>query len=103
MSYIEYYQNQAKSQLGGSQGRVFRGAQYQTGNGLGGIFNTLKNTFSWLLPILKTHAVPALKTGAEIIGKELIKTASNVATDAIEGKQIKDSFQNRLKEGIYNI
>ena len=93
MSYIEYYKNQAKSQLGGGQVRVFRGAQYQSGHGLGGIFNTLKNTFIWLLPILKTHAVPALKTGAEIIRKELIKTASNVANDAIEEKKSKKVFK----------
>lgn len=103
MSYIEYYKNQAKSQIGGNQVRVFKGSQYQSGYGLGGIFNTLKNAFSWLLPILKTHSVPALKSGAEIIGKELIKTASNVPNDAIDGKQIKVSFQNRLKEGINKV
>lgn len=103
MNYKEYFINQAsKSQYGGNI-KTFRGTSYQSGHGLGGLFNTLRNSFSWLLPILKTHALPALKSGAEVVGRELIKTATNIATDKISGKDLKESFETRATEGINNI
>lgn len=92
MNYKEYFINQAsKSQYGGNL-RTFRGSQFQSGHGLGGLFNTLRNSFSWLLPILRTHAVPALKSGAEVVGRELIKTATNIANHKLSGKNLKESF-----------
>lgn len=74
MSYNRYFEEQAKNQLGGNL-KVYTGTTYQNGYGLGGILNTLRKSFSWILPILKTHAVPLLKSGAESIGREMIKTA----------------------------
>ena len=42
------------------------------------------------------RALPFLKSGAEILGKQ----ALNVSTDMIDGKSFKESAKDRLKEGI---
>jgi hypothetical protein len=99
MNYKEYYINQGKNQVGYGQIEPFRGIQIQTGYGLGGFFNIIKRGINWLMPIIKTHT-PVLKHGAEVVGRELIKTASNIATDVIDGKNINESFKNHSKTSI---
>ena len=42
------------------------------------------------------RALPFLKSGAEILGKQ----ALNVTTDMIDGKSFKELAKDRLKEGI---
>ena len=42
------------------------------------------------------RALPFLKSGAEILGKQ----ALNVATDMVDGKSFKESAKDRLKDGI---
>jgi hypothetical protein len=92
MDYKRYYENQA-----GSGMAVFRGYANQRGHGLGGIFRTL---FNYIMPIFKTHALPVLKQGAKIVGTEAIKTASNIAHDAIKGRNIKEASREHLKDAI---
>ena len=60
---------------------VFYGSRYQRGMGLVSMF---KSFFRWISPIVKTHAVPVPKDAA-------VKTATNIATDAIEGKAFNES------------
>ena len=92
MDYSNYYLNQANS----SSFPVFRGMISQKGYGLGGIF---RKFFSWIMPIVREHAIPVTKS----IGKEVIKGAVNLAKDSLDGSDIKDSAKARLKEVINNI
>jgi hypothetical protein len=101
MNYKVYYVNQVKKnvQFGGGM-KIYKGSYYQNGYGLGNVFKTLKKGVSWLLPILKTHALPALKNTAEILGKQLVQTASDIVTDKIDGVPLDESVKNRSLESI---
>ena len=59
-----------------------------------------KNFFKWVIPLFKTHAVPVLKRGAQEIGSQALKTASNIANDTLDGENFKSSLKNRTKEAI---
>ena len=92
MNYLQYYQQQA-----GGATPIFRGVTDQRGHGLGGMFSKL---FRFIMPLFKSHALPVLKSGAQIVGGEAIKAAANIATDAINGKNIKNSFQENYTNAI---
>ena len=91
MTFDKYYTDQANSNL-----PVFRGANYQRGYGFGNVF---KNIFRWIIPLVKEHAKPI----AQKVGKEALKTATNIATDAINGKDLKSSAQSRIEETLSKI
>lgn len=95
MNYKNYYLNQA-----GGQYNVFRGVARQRGYGLGGMF---KSMFRYILPLFKSHALPVIRRGAEAIGTEAVRAASNIATDAIKGEDIKQSFQHHANSAIENL
>ena len=95
MNYKEYYEKQA----GGSY-PVFRGSQYQQGYVLGGMF---KKFFRYILPVIKTHALPVLKSGAQTIGTEAIKTAANIATDAIRGRDLSEASRDHSEATVQNL
>ena len=76
---------------------VYYGARYQRGMGIGSMF---KSFARWILPVAKTHVVPVLKGAAKFVGSEAIKTAANIATDAIDGKELNESVKERAKESI---
>jgi hypothetical protein len=86
MNYHSYYENQAKNEI-----PVFKGAIFQKGYGFGDIF---KKFFSWIVPIVKKNAVPVLKD----VGKQIVKTTSNIAYDTIDGQNFKKSSKNRIGE-----
>jgi hypothetical protein len=92
MDFNKYYVDQASN----SRYPVFRGMDIQRGYGLGGIF---KKFFSWIMPIVREHALPVTKT----IGKEMLKGAINVANDSLEGKNVKESAKSRTKEVLNNL
>ena len=79
---------------------VFNGSRYQRGMGLGSMF---KSFFRWIAPIVKTHAVPVIKDAAKFVGTEAIKTAANITSDAIDGKNFNESIKERAKETIENL
>ena len=81
MDYEKYYLNQAENFP------TFKGVRYQRGSGIGGV---LKRLLTWIYTIIKEP----LKD----IGKTVVSGASNFANDAIEGKDLKESFQNRKNE-----
>lgn len=101
MKYSCYYINQVKKnyQNGGNL-KVFKGSHFQHGYGLGSIFKTLQKGISYLLPVLKTNTLPALKSGAETLGKHLIKTATSIVNDKLDGISFNDSIKNRTSETI---
>ncbi len=41
-----------------------------------------------------------LKEAAKFVGSEAIKTAANIATDAIDAKDLNESVKERAKESI---
>ena len=79
----DYYTKQSEGEL-----PVFYGARTQRGHGIGSVLGGLFG-----------RALPFLKSGAEILGKQ----ALNVATDVIDGKSFKESAKDRLKEGIKHL
>ena len=95
MDYKQYYLNQA-----GGQYSVFRGSSRQRGYGLGGMFRTM---YRYIMPLFKSHALPVLKKGAQFVGSEAIKAASNIAHDAIQGEDVKKSFKQHGSTAVNNI
>jgi len=108
VNFEEYYLNQSKriNQFGGGSNGylMYRGEPFQSGYGLGNAFKYIKRGFKWLLPIIKTHAMPALTSGAKFLGNELIKSAANIANDTIiNNKPVEESIKERANESIGNI
>ncbi len=68
-----------------------------------GIGSMFKSCARWILPVAKTHVVPVLKDAAKFVGSEAIKTAANIATDAIDGKELNESVKERAKESICSL
>jgi|688.fasta_scaffold33586_7 hypothetical protein len=92
MDFTEYYQDQAQNN--GLQ--VFKGSMYQRGYGFGDVF---RKFFRWIVPIIKKNATPVLQN----VGKEIVKSASNIANETIEGKNFKDSFDENIARSMRNI
>lgn len=91
MDFKTYYLNQAGNGL-----PFFQGSPYQRGYGLGGIFRKI---FRYIMPIVREHALPVVKN----VGKEFLKTAVNVASDSLNGQNVKQSAKNRFSETITNL
>ena len=83
--------------------KYHRGLRYQRGNGIFGFMRGLTRS---LTPILKTSGKILNKVVksdiAKNVGKELRQLAkesvSDVAIDALEGKDLKDSIKGQLKK-----
>jgi len=95
IDYKKYYRDQAGSGIS-----AFQGTRYQRGSGLG---NVLRKLYHWMLPVLKTHALPLITSGAKTFGKEAIRSAANISTDSLNDIKFMDSLKSRSKEGINNI
>jgi hypothetical protein len=65
----------------------FIGRPYQRGGGLGGIFRAL---FRAILPIAKT--------AGKFVGKTMLRSGADVATDLLEGQNAKASFKRRGRQ-----
>ncbi len=83
----------------------FIGLGIGLGNGLGGsgLGNVLRKLHNWMLPVLKTHALPLITSGAKTFGKEALRSAANIATDSLSDIKFMDSLKSRSMEGINNI
>ena len=95
MDFKKYYEDQVGSGL-----PVFQGAKFQRGHGLGSIF---KSFYRWISPIFKQHALPVLKQGATTLGEEAVRTAANIANDALGGKKLEQAAVDRAKEAVESI
>ena len=82
INYEQYYRNQV-----GSSDAFFRGTQIQRGYGLGNILGGLFRT-----------ALPILKQGAKGLGKEVLRTGAEIASDALSGPNVKTAAKTRLKQ-----
>ena len=85
--YEQYYVDQAK-QKGGNL-PAFHGARFERGYGLGSIF---KGLFRW--------AMPQLRQGAKVIGKNALQTGVNVAQDVLDGDNIKKAVSKQAKQAL---
>ena len=72
---------------------IYRGIRNQKGYGLGGVFRKL---FRFIIPIIKQHSVPILRS----VGESALKGATNFASDTLAGQNIKDSANRRLMETL---
>ena len=84
----------------GGEYNLYKGAVYQRGYGLGGAF---RKFFSWIMPIVKKHALPALESGAKVLGKEAVSAVGEIAKDVLAGKNLKNSVHERGSMAIDNI
>lgn len=100
-----YYQKgYGKGQFGyGLGNQYFRGDYFQKGYGIGSLFNKFVN---WMKPYV-TKSMPIVKQGLKSIGEDVIKSASNVALNAIDGKNtIKEEINKtlpKIQESLKNI
>jgi hypothetical protein len=58
----------------------YRGARFQRGYGIGGIFKSLAR-----------YAIPLFKQGAKVVGKRALKAATEVGQDVLQGKNVRES------------
>jgi hypothetical protein len=86
-----YYQKYYSDQVGHGMG-VFEGSTIQHGGGIGSMVGSL----------LKS-TLPLLKSGAKIAGKELLRTGASIASDALKGRNIKESASQNFKETGSNL
>ncbi len=82
--YEEYYVSQ-----GGNGMNVFQGARVQRGHGFGSFLSGLFRS-----------ALPILKSGAKVLGKQVLRTGLQIANDVVEGQSFCDSSRRRIPEGI---
>jgi hypothetical protein len=84
----------------GCGANYFRGAQFQRGYGF---VNQVKKFFNWAWSLFKKHAVPKLEAGLKSIANETINSVSNIAKDAVAGKDIASSAKENINASINNI
>lgn len=85
----------ADSQRGGSGGvgRIYVGAPYQRGSGIGSF---LGGIFRYVLPLIKRSA--------KAVGKEALNAGLNIAADVGENnKPFKEAFRARVRESGSNL
>jgi hypothetical protein len=95
--YYDYF----KDAIGQGEGKYFIGigepyktsSRYQKGYGLG---RTRGDGFGNVLSSLWRMAFPMIKTSAKKLGSAALDVATNVASDALAGKNIKDSAKEHL-------
>ena len=64
----------------------YRGAHFQRGYGIGGIFKSLAR-----------YAIPLFKQGAKVVGKRALQAATEVGQDVLQGKNARESVEKVLK------
>jgi hypothetical protein len=81
--YEDYYVHS------GSGVPIFVGARGQRGSGLGSILSGFFRS-----------AMPLLKRGLSIFGREALKTGARIANDVADGQSFRDSTKKRVSERI---
>ncbi len=82
-TWAQYYNSQALQ-----HGSGFVGTPYQRGTGLGSLF---KGLFRTILPIAKNVG--------KSVGRQALRTGTEIAGDVLAGKSIKEAAQRRGKAG----
>ncbi len=68
---------------------VFQGVRVQRGHGFGSFLSGLFQS-----------ALPMLKSGATVLGKQALRTGWQIANDVVDGKSFSESSRRRIPEGI---
>ena len=76
------WENHFKAQVHQS-GHGFEGRRYQRGTGIGSILGGLFRTI-----------LPAAAKVGKAVGREALRTGASVASDALQGRDIRDSFEH---------
>lgn len=74
------------------QGSGFIGLPYQRGAGLGSIFKRIFRTI-----------LPYAKSAGESIGKTLLSTGADIATDVVSGENLKSSVKKNTRKAAANL
>jgi hypothetical protein len=77
-----------RQQRGGNMAG-YRGAPFQWGYGIGGIFKSLAR-----------YAIPLFKQGAKVVGKRALKAATEVGQDVLQGKNVRESAKTHGREVV---
>ena len=83
-------------QFGAGSMPFYKSRYYQGGEGIGSFFRRI---YKWMIPIAKKHVLPI----AQDVGNNLVNNVANLARDAIQGKNLKDSAQKRLGESLNDL
>jgi hypothetical protein len=67
----------------------YRGACFQRGYGIGGIFYSLAR-----------YAIPLFKQGAKVVGKRALQAATEVGEDVLRGKNVRESVKTHGGEVV---
>jgi hypothetical protein len=86
-----YYKKYYDDQVGHGMG-VFEGDTIQTGRGIGSVVRSLFKT-----------TLPLIKSGAKAAGRELLKTGATIASEALQGRNFKESATDNFKEAGSNL
>ena len=98
MDFENYYLSQAFNKRGIPG---FEGPRFQRGSGLGSVF---RRFFKWIIPIIKTHAQPIIKSGLDTLQTEATEGLSKFTEDISEKNlPIKESAKSRFDESMSNI
>jgi len=104
INWVEYYKAQAGGQYNYYRGPYFQDGYglsiFQSGDGFGDLFRRFA---SWVVPIIKKHALPTLESGAKHLTREALDSAADVAKDLISGKDFSTSASNRYKLAVENL
>lgn len=80
--FENFYVNQAGNGI-----PYYQGQPFQKGYGIGGWFKRLFRT-----------ALPFITKGAKSVGKEVLRTGTQIANDLLDGRNIKESAELRARE-----
>ena len=87
----QYYNNYYANQVGNGLG-VFSGTTIHKGAGIGSLIGSI---------FRKT--MPLITKGAKTIGKQLVQTGLNIASDAMQGENVKSSAEKNFKTAGNNL
>jgi hypothetical protein len=81
---------------------IYRGSPYQQGWGQRGmgIGGTFRKYMSWLLPLLRKHALPKIESGLRVVGNTVLTTAGDIAHDVAAGRNVKEAAEERINTAV---
>lgn len=91
-----------RNQKGSGLGKI-SSVGVQSGHGLGGMWGKFVDWVSPFISRLKDYAMPLIKSGSKVVGKEVINAAADIANSVLDGKELKESATNRISTSIDNL
>ena len=86
------YENYYVTQVGKGM-PYYSGRQFQRGHGLsGGLFSSIGSA-----------VLPMIKSGIKTVGKEVLRSGAKLASDALQGKNLKKGAIHRAKQSGVNL